>query len=245
MKKKDIIGWTVFIIGFIIASIFGLNAPPWEQLQAVNLYLVLLLVAELFAIYGGHDLEKSKFEPIQRDALISTGNTKVGIGALLGLVSLVMVITKLNVQQWHWFFVGALIGLAGCGILGAPEEHRHPAREAGESDHINPLHWTTQLIEEVKAIDFDEMNTEEIKMHLEQIELNRLVPFARQRHFFSKEYGPTHFAEFFSVYSTGELYMNRAWSSLVDGYPDESRLSVERALEYFYDTHNKLLSYEK
>ena len=37
------------------------------------------------------------------------------------------------------------------------------------------------------------------------------------------------FAEFISVVSAGERNLNRAWSTLVDGYPAEALQAAERA----------------
>ena len=153
-------------------------------------------------------------------------------GGVAALACIILIAVQVPGALWQRFFLGAAIALFGCGVLGIPEHHKHTHSQTGEG-HIDPLTWINQILDEMGTINYQEQNREEIQKALEKIELERLIPFVKQRHRFAREYGATGFAEFFSTYSSGEMFMNRAWSSLVDGYPDESRDSVKNARQYF------------
>ncbi len=241
MDKKDWAGWILFVIGFIYASIFGLNVPPWEMIHRGNIYYIILLVAQGLMILGSYNLLEARYkgEEKNKNNTWSPGMMKLILGGVVALVSIFIIAGNVPREMWQRFFLGAAIALLGAGFLGMPRPREH-SHEPGDHQHIDPLSWINQLLDELGEISFKEQNSDSIKKSIEKIELERLVPFVKQRHSFSREFGATSYAEFFSAYSSGEMFINRAWSSLVDGYPGESEDSIENARQYFLQTREIL-----
>jgi len=67
-----------------------------------------------------------------------------------------------------------------------------------------------------------------------------LTTFADARETIAHLYGIRVYAEIMSAFATGERYLNRVWSSSVDGYLEEARTYLGKALEQFRDAKAKL-----
>lgn len=57
--------------------------------------------------------------------------------------------------------------------------------------------------------------------------------FADARHSLTHIYGLQAYADIMSDFAAGERYLNRVWSASADGYVDEARAYIARALEQF------------
>lgn len=247
MKKNELIGWTLFYLGFLAASAFALNMPETRSIHWGTLAYVLWIAAEEFIIYGIFAKRKSGFKIFadQAEALKKQSTVLMIVGNLLGLAAIAGIfIAGVTFETWHWFFGGIFVAAAGAGFLCVPMELQ--AAQAGEEDRkeINPVTWTEKILAAINKIDFREFTPGQIQRQLEEIELEYLVPFAQARHSFQHKYGVVGFANFFSDFATGERNMNRAWSAIVDGYPDESKSSIKKAEDSFQDCHKKLLDLE-
>ena len=236
------------MVGFLIAAAFALSMPSVDKIQKATIFYVVLIVGEYFVFQGIYAKKSSGFlkegnpniENLKRMSIIY-----MIIGNILALIALAGVfVSKIAFLQWHTFFVGLFIAVAGSGFLGMPAKMEHK-EEDETTTRVNPVKTMQNVLEIIKAIDFTEINTERIKDQIEDIQLNNLVPFAEARHAFQHDYGIVNFADFFSDFATGERNINRAWSALVDGYMDETRISLVKAFSAFETCHNKLVKLDQ
>jgi len=211
-----------------------------EKINPINAYFLYFLLGEGIIIFGLFDKIRAGFADKDKiDSLKTKGWIKLATGLIIVVVAGEILMSCYNMVMWNWFFLGVAMALAGAGILGSPKPKIYP--RSLDVKHIEPRAWLENLIKEVEGINYNQMQESVIKEAIEKIEVNRLVPFVDNRHYFAHQYGLTRFAEFFSLYSTGEMYINRAWSSLVDNNLFESEDSLARAKEYFKQAYQKLL----
>lgn len=246
MKKNEMLGWTIFMVGFLTAAAFALCMPPIDQIQKPVIYYLILIVGEYFIFQGIYEKKKSSFLPESHPeaekmsklslAFMITGNV-LAIAALIGVT-----VSKTAFLTWHTFFPGLFIAVAGAGLLGMPQKMEH-SEEAGSEKKVDPAKCMETVIRIIKEIDFEGMNQKAIQDKIEDIQLNNLVPFAEARHQFQHDYGLVNFADFFSDFATGERNINRAWSALVDGYMEETRQSLLKGFSSFEMCHEKIVKF--
>ncbi len=242
MREK--VGWIIFLIGFIVASVFAQRMPVYTSIPKSDYAFLYLIIAEAFLVRAYLDVKTRKLKG--KDNFTKAEMIEFGLGILFAIYSLFVIFTKVQLQQWHVFFVGVLIGGIGLAILNEPNPHFHKSEDEEEdSRHINPLEWIDKIIKSVEEIDFEKMDTSSIKKSIEAVQSNLIIPFVESRHYFSHRFGVGRFAEFFSLFSSGERNINRAWSAIVDGYPEEAKRSIETALRYFKQTKERLSTYEE
>lgn len=236
---RETIGWTLFIISFLVSCIFAQEIPPVSEIPAIQGYSLLgVLIGEVLLVFGYFRREKDKIAGVKNPNPVNLPNLA---GTLLIALSGLMIITKVDFSRWQVFFVGAFFAIIGLAILNKPQKHAaHPVAE--EAGHVDPLIYVDKILEQINQMNLEEMDHHKVKKELEEIELNLVIPFVDNRHYFIHEYGVSTFAEFFSLFSSGERYLNRAWSSLVDGYHQETKNSIVKASNYFKQTREMLLT---
>lgn len=226
--NREKIGWALFLIGFLIACIFALSIPGIETIHPVNSYFAVLLTGELLLLFG--------FKKIWAGTLID--KLKIVIGIILLLFSGLKLIMAIDSLVFLWFFLGITLAGMGASLLGNAQSKQKAERK--EKHFINPFERLKEIIKEIDKITLEQKGESANKKALENIKMNFLMPFAENRHHFALQYGVDLFAEFFSFFSTGERYINRAWSSLVDNAADESAHSLSKAKEYFERAYKAL-----
>ena len=249
MKLNEMLGWTIFMVGFLVAAAFALCMPPIDQIQRPVIFYLVLIAGEYFIFQGIYEKKKSSFLPAGKPeaekmnklslAFMITGNV-LAIAALIGIT-----ISKTAFLTWHTFFPGLFIAVAGAGLLGMPQKIEHSEDEGSSGKKVDPAKCIETIIGIIKEIDFEKMNQKAIQDRIEDIQLNNLVPFAEARHEFQHDYGLVNFADFFSDFATGERSINRAWSALVDGYMDETRQSLLKAFSSFEMCHEKIVKFNE
>ncbi|MCA9607532.1 MAG: hypothetical protein KC619_18120, partial [Myxococcales bacterium] len=70
---------------------------------------------------------------------------------------------------------------------------------------------------------------EALKHRIHELVIEKVEPIADSAPRVSAKYGLTVFADVFGPFSSGERYLNRAWSALVDRHWEEAASSLERA----------------
>lgn len=81
---------------------------------------------------------------------------------------------------------------------------------------------------------------ETMQAAIEKIQFYQVTPLANHRGKLAERLGPARFAEVFGAFSTGERYLNRAWSAVVDGYREEAVACLATALERFEEARSAL-----
>ncbi len=246
MKLKEMLGWTIFMTGFLVAAAFSLNMPPIDQIQKPVIYYLVLIAGEYFIFQGIYEKKKSSFLPEGKPEAANMNRLSLIYmitGNVLALIALAgITFSKIAFLTWHTFFPGLFIAVAGAGLLGMPQKMEHRDEE-GISKKLDPAKCMETVIGIIKEIDFAKMNPKTIQEKIEDIQLNNLVPFAEARHEFQHDYGIVNFADFFSDFATGERNVNRAWSALVDGYLEETKESLMKGFASFEQCHEKILKF--
>ncbi len=130
--------------------------------------------------------------------------------------------------------VGAILGRVASGreASEAPVgEHGDaaPARDLGDllerlREDVAALAAEASARGEPRSDDF-----ESLKQRIHELVVEKVEPIADAAPRVQSKYGITVFADVFGPFSSGERYLNRAWSALVDRHWDEAASSLERA----------------
>ncbi|MGM0576288.1 MAG: hypothetical protein ACQEXJ_11210 [Myxococcota bacterium] len=137
------------------------------------------------------------------------------------------------------FVAGLLLVGAGAMVFRRAERHAMGADlKPSGGGHGGPLDLSEAL--ERLAGDLlglrddlgaDAGDTEALKARMEALQLDQLDPIVEARHQVQIQYGVAGMAALMGPLSYGERYLNRAWSALVDGFPEEATASLTQAAE--------------
>jgi hypothetical protein len=150
--------------------------------------------------------------------------------------------TALDTQatQWTLFVPAALAGVAGMLLL---KRHAHGTSRteavltANRTDLEESLNNIVRALDELAAagdIPLDRLR-EEIDRRLRD-DLRR---FADARESMVHLFGLQAYADIMSDFAAGERYVNRVWSASADGYDEESRRYLRRALKRFLGARDR------
>lgn len=256
----ETIGWIIFLIGFLMANVYSTNVPAMEEISRGSVYYLLILLGQAVLTYGVFDWIKAGFEEKalknkkaklteedKKTAEEIIGKLKINskikmvLGMALAFLFLVMGLSKTQWQTWYWVFAGFYVAGIGLGILNKPKPKAADHHKKGVK-HKSALEYVKNLRRGLKEIEYQQADPAILKSKLEKLKLQYVVPLVEHRHNYLHDYGVSDFAEFFSMFSSGERYLNRAWSALVDGYTVESENSLKKAEYYFNETEKLLVS---
>lgn len=180
-------GWLIFSIGFLMAALYALPAPPDKFMFTTGCILCL----------AGLALERLG----RANALTAARRAEASAAA---------------------------DGKAGqSGDLTRPDYIFDPAVS------LEHLIYFTRTLD--RAAD-----PETVQAQIEKIQFYQVTPIAAHRAKLAERLGPARFAAVFGAFSTGERYLNRAWSATVDGYPEEAASSLDTALARFEEARAEL-----
>jgi hypothetical protein len=78
------------------------------------------------------------------------------------------------------------------------------------------------------------------RIRIDELFLEDFAMFVDARESIAHRYGLSAYADVMSCFAAGERYLNRVWSASADGYIDEVNAYLDRALEQFTDSHQKV-----
>jgi hypothetical protein len=147
-----------------------------------------------------------------------------------------------DVVQWAWFVPCLVIGAIGVYLI-----KRSSMRHA-RSEHIlasNRGHIEDSLDRILSQLrDLDSKKTEippyDLRFEIDKRFRTDLNRFAEARESLAHIYGLQAYADIMSAFAAGERYLNRVWSASADGYVDEAREYIGRAMEQFEEARAKL-----
>jgi len=151
---------------------------------------------------------------------------------------------SLDPLQVHWpvFLPPVLAGFLGVYL------RRRAAMQHAQSDHVlasNRANIEQSLARIVAGLEQLDAGKQELPPHLARFEIDRrfrgdLTAFADARDSLSHMYGLQAYADIMSAFAAGERYLNRVWSASADGYVDEVREYIGRALSMFREAQATL-----
>lgn len=167
------------------------------------------------------------------------GTLLVTLGFLVGAY-----LASLDPEEMNWvgYLPAVLLGFAGVYL------RRLAARKHAQSDHVlasNRSNIESSLARILMGLEELEAGKQSLPPHQARFEIDRrfredLNLFADARETLSHMYGLQSYAEIMSSFAAGERYLNRVWSASADGYADEVKEYLGRALAMFRDARRAL-----
>lgn len=150
--------------------------------------------------------------------------------------------TEARSVPWEWFLPALVAGAAGVGLV------RRAERQSRQSAALVSAHEgrSEECLERVIAgLEAMLAGAEPVPPWEYRFEIDRrfrddLAAFAEARYSLVDLYGLAAFAEVMGAFAAAERYLNRVWSASADGYLDEARTYLERALAQFREAAREL-----
>jgi len=135
--------------------------------------------------------------------------------------------------NWSLMIPALLVGIVGMVLI-----KRARGAEAKQSTRVESDLVTMRAALASIAENLAEMNASDLPVYDARFEIDhklrqQLIDFAESRESMIHAFGIQNFAEVMSGFAAGERYVNRVWSASTDGYIDEVRKYLRRALEQF------------
>ena len=168
----------------------------------------------------------------------SIGFAFIVAGFLAGAYATVLDVVNVN---WVMFVVAALASIAGI-VMVKRAESAHAQSETVLETNRNELRESLENI--VSDLQRMTSNTElrgaELRAEIDGRLREDLRRFADARESMVHLFGLQAYADIMSSFAAGERYINRVWSSSVDGYDKEAETYVEKAANQFADARSQL-----
>ena len=137
--------------------------------------------------------------------------------------------------RWGGFVPFLVAGVAG--VILAQVAIRRAAREVTrvEADFQTLEVRLRRIVQDVTALDEAKATTDvyDLSGRIDQGLPTEILAFVDARRTLGTAWGPQVYADVMSHFAAGERYLNRVWSTSVDGYVDEAHASLSRAREEF------------
>lgn len=140
-----------------------------------------------------------------------------------------------NLIPWTWYLLSIGVCVAGivCLKMGKVSAGQKSERTGAnladiKSSLARAIENTVQLSKET-----EELAPSQIAQRIDLVLADDLREFAEGRNSITSEFGLDVFADVMTQFASGERSINRAWSAAADGYLDESKTCIDRAIEMF------------
>lgn len=158
--------------------------------------------------------------------------------------------TVLNVEKkiawstipWGWYLVSVTICIVGIAILRLSRKSTVESSEESTASLSEIRESLIKLLKNTQHMSgqMDEMAPSEMTVFIDDVLAPDCYTFAEGRNAITTEMGLQKFADVMTHFSAGERAVNRAWSAAADGYVDEAKTCVERAVSMFEDAQQEL-----
>ncbi len=144
--------------------------------------------------------------------------------------------------DWAWFVPALAVGAIGVWLL---RRARHLESRSDETLAANRASIEQSLARIIERLDDLEAGKDaippwELRFEIDSRFRHDLTLFADARESLGHIYGLQAYADIMSAFAAGERYLNRVWSASADGYAEEARTYVGKALRQFNEAQDKL-----
>ena len=158
-------------------------------------------------------------------------------------------LSVLDPRQVQWNLLAPVLVVGAAGLWLYRRSHHSEAR-SGERLAGNTEILRSRLVSIVTNLEGLAARGDDLPVYQARFEIDRLFrddlnDFAEARESMIHVFGLQNYADVMSHFAAGERYINRVWSASTDGYVDEVRMYIERALSQFRvgsEHFNELLS---
>ncbi len=135
--------------------------------------------------------------------------------------------------NWYLMVPALIVGIVGMTLI--RKSIRQDAKQSTrvESDLNTMRDSLASIAENLEAMNSAELPVYEARFEIDHKLRQQLIDFAESRQSMVHAFGLQNYAEVMSGFAAGERYVNRVWSASTDGYIDEVRKYLKRALEQF------------
>lgn len=173
--------------------------------------------------------------------MINFGILLITIGFIIGTLATTYRMTEV---RWLPFIISIIVGIVGIVIVKKNIKKEAQSKEV-LTKNIESINTSiasivtklTTLNEQKKDI-----NTYDIHQKIDNLFLDDLNTFCETRKSISHTYGVQSYADVMSHFAAGDRYLNRVWCASADGYIDEVNMYLEKALEQFQVSQEKLVA---
>jgi hypothetical protein len=148
-------------------------------------------------------------------------------------------VASLDPQEVNWaaFLPAMLIGAAGLWMVKRAEHAESRSEDVLKENEAHLGDSLNRVVAGLRDLDHEkhDLGPEALLSEVDARFRADLHRFAEARETLAHLYGLQAYAEIMSAFATGERYLNRVWSASADGYVDEARTYVSKALEQFED----------
>jgi hypothetical protein len=218
-----------FIVGealtALVVTAIAVASPELAKETYPGLILLVIFVALPFGLTLG-------FKPVGRFVLLACG---VGTAAFAGAQLVDAETAKIAAwasQSGLVFGIGivAIVLAAVLMRLAAAETSAESAESDVELGSIGMhLEALRSGVDRALALVKGDAPVHDVCRHLDGLREEHVFAITNQRNRLVSERGMMGYAELVSPLSAAERNINRAWSTLVDGYPHEAQVALERA----------------
>jgi hypothetical protein len=140
-----------------------------------------------------------------------------------------------RVMDWSQFVPALLFGGLGVFMMRRAERKEMRSEDRLRSNQTDLDESLSRVVAKLTTLDArkGELTVDAIAPEVDANFRADLATFADARETIAHLYGIRVYAEVMSAFAAGERYLNRVWSSSVDGYLEESRTYLGKALEQF------------
>jgi len=168
----------------------------------------------------------------------STGFVLIVAGFLVGAYATALDVESVN---WTMFVLAALAAITGI-VMVKRAESAHAQSETVLETNRNELRQSLDNV----VRDLQRMTTtskqegEALRAEIDNRLREDLRRFADARESMVHLFGLQAYADIMSSFAAGERYINRVWSSSVDGYDKEAETYMQKAARQFADAQSQL-----
>jgi hypothetical protein len=145
-------------------------------------------------------------------------------------------------MRWGLFVPCLLLGAVGVYLIKQSSLRHARSDETLASNRAHIEDSLVRIIAGLRELDAgkDTIPPYELRFEIDHRFRTDLNRFADARESLSHMFGLQVYADIMSAFAAGERYLNRVWSASADGYVDEARAYIGRALEQFVDAETRL-----
>lgn len=144
--------------------------------------------------------------------------------------------------RWGLFVPAMAVGLLGVYLLKSAGRAHARSDEVLASNRLDLEQSLAAITENLEVLEQgkDRIPPYELRFEIDRRFREDITRFVEARATISHIYGLQTYADIMSAFAAGERYLNRVWSASADGYVDEAREYIARALEQFREAREKL-----
>jgi hypothetical protein len=144
---------------------------------------------------------------------------------------------------WSLYIPFLALGFVGIVLIKMDRKKQSLSKETFDKNISVLENSLTNLISNLAALQDqeDDINVYDFHQKIDEMLVDDINKFVAARHTISHVYNLQIYAVVMSDFAGGERYVNRIWSASVDGYIDEVKEYIGKALFQFQEAQIKLL----